>query len=108
MERSKEPAILEETGSAYYPANTQNLIQYDLKSYDHGCSWFAYTNDAQQLPHLVGNASDKYPGLIEQVQAVKRLIDWNNAHGPLNFKDPQVQELLVEAGHGPNRKSKSE
>lgn len=95
------PIFLEETGSIHYPAGSHQTLSYTVRSYNNGVSWQAFTNDSKGLPHVAGNAENVYPGLIDQIQGINRLIAWNATHGPVDVKSPEARELLIEAGYTP-------
>ena len=94
-----DSAVLEESGSMLYPPGTHKAMVYDLRSYDHGFSWQVITN--RGMPHIAGNVDDVYPGLLDQVKGMKRLLAWNQTHGPIDLHKPEVREMLTEAGYTP-------
>ena len=92
-------AEMVESGAVHYPPGTHNNLSYDLHSYDKGFTWLVFTNDVKGLPHVAGNADDLYPGLVDEIKGIKRLIAWNATHGPIDMKDPNTLEMLAEAGY---------
>lgn len=93
----RQPLV--ESGSTHYPPGTKQTLCYELRSFNKGFSWVAFTNDAKGQLQVAGDADTMYPGLIDQIKGMHRLLEWNATHGPLNMTNPDTLEMLAEAGY---------
>jgi len=74
-------------------------LNYDLRSFDGGKTWYAIdhksTIDFDKVV-ILGKAEEVYPGLIESMEAVDRLVDYAKKNGPIGSKMTPELETLIE------------
>jgi hypothetical protein len=70
---------------------------YHLMSFDGGRNWYAAERKCGHVK-ILGEAEEIYPGLMEKLIGIKRLVDLVDRFGPLNIGDPEHHQILEEAG----------
>lgn len=77
---------------------TGDWINYNLKTFDSGKTWYAIEYDAGWGMTILGKAEDVYPGLLDHIEAIDRLSEYANNNGPLSFGTRSEIKLLEDAG----------
>jgi hypothetical protein len=78
-----------------------STISYDLRTFDGGSTWFAVEIKNGKM-HILGEAHDVYPGLLERIQdteeSFSRLTAYVEKNGPISPDDPVGRQLLQDFG----------
>ncbi len=94
---------------AYYKATylanigfSQVYGNYDLHSFDGGLNWYAVEiNRPNNSAKVKGPAEEVFPGLLAEIEGLKRLSDYVTKNGPLTLSGGRAEsDLSVLKGAG--------
>ena len=74
---------------------TGTNINYNLRTFDSGKTWYAVELDSDWGMTILGESEDVYPGLLDHIKAIDRLTQHVQEKGPIGIDDIQ---LLEDAG----------
>lgn len=80
---------------------TGTNINYDLRTFNSGKTWYAVERDSDWGLSIIGEAEEIYPGLLDHIKAMDRLTQHVQENGPIGIDDIQ---LLEDAGFEVKRK----
>ncbi|MBI3075075.1 MAG: hypothetical protein HYY92_02615 [Parcubacteria group bacterium] len=78
---------------------SQEVGNYDLRSFDGGKRWYAVESDEKGGMIIRGVAEDIFPGLLGRLRGMEALSAYVKENGPLTFSGPRatVDRALIEA-----------
>jgi hypothetical protein len=88
-------------GTTLWPDSKGENINYNLKSFDSGNTWYAVEYDDNWGMKIAGEAEVIYPGLIKSLEGRDQLFAYVENNGPVTLKDGlngKEAELLRSAG----------
>lgn len=74
-------------------------LHYDLRSFDGGKTWYAVDYNFDKVV-ILGLAEEVYPGLMESMEAVDKVVDYAKKNGPIGSKmTPELKELIEDVNN---------
>lgn len=80
---------------------TGEPLNYNLRTFDSGKTWYAVELDRDWGMTILGESEVVYPGLLDHIKAIDRLTQHVQDNGPIGVDDIQ---LLEDAGFKVERK----
>ena len=77
---------------------TGDIINYNLKTFDSGKTWYAVEIDREWGMTIIGEAEDVYPGLLDHIKAWNALTEYVEQNGPITELSLLEQQLLNDIG----------
>lgn len=74
---------------------TGTNINYDLRTFDSGNTWYAVKRNDDWGISIIGEAEEVYPGLLDHLEAWDTLTEYVQKNGPI---DANSIQLLEDAG----------
>lgn len=69
---------------------TGSNIDYDLRTFDSGRTWYAVKMDSDWGMSILGEAEEVHPGLLDHIEAWDRLMEHVEQNGPIGLNDIQL------------------
>ena len=77
---------------------TGEPINYNLRTFDGGRTWYAVEFDNESRMTILGEAEEVFPGLLDHISALDRLTEYAKLHGPITGNSQEGIEILEAAG----------
>lgn len=85
-------------GTALWAGSHGAMLDYNLRSFDDGKTWYSVKYDDDFRMTIEGEAETLYPGLVAIVHGVDALVDHASQHGQLDLSKSEDQQVLKDAG----------
>jgi len=83
---------------------TGSNINYDLRTFDGGLTWYAVERNNDWGFKIIGDSEEVYPGLLDHIEAMDRLTQHVQTNGAIDLSNLDNIKLLEDAGFEVKRK----
>lgn len=93
-----ESTYIRKQGWTVLWSGAKNGVNYDLRSFDGGKTWYAVHQGKDDTLIIDGFAESVYPGLMKTLQDWDAIEKYATEHGPINPNNPADLNMLLQHG----------